>query len=650
MIKKYKHLLSPIVIKNTVFKNRLGSAPITPFYYTNEHTRPSEGLIEHIAAKAKGGVGVITISGFSSGPIKENNGPVGHIDMFSILSQRDVMRLIDRIHSFGTKISVELMIFSDYSVCGGDITGAAFNPNKASKGMLTENGMKELCERYAKNALQAKNVGFDMVMLHFGHGGLVSQFLSPFFNHRTDNYGGSLENRMRFPLMILKSVREAVGKDFLIEMRISGDEKREGGITIDQSSEFIKKAQEYIDIVNISTGGLAINQSELLYPSTQMPSDYVPPHPNAYNAAIIKRDPEITCLVSHQGGIQDLDEAEALIADGSMDFVYMARGLIADPEVAKKAYENRPEDVIPCIKCYHCVDTLTRFNCSVNPLVGQEIYINNIKPSKIERVAIIGGGPAGMKAAIVAAENGHKVTLFEKEKHLGGRLVFANKMGFKRGVKKLVKYLEVQLQKNKVNVKLNTNVTPKMIENGDFDHIIVAIGAENKTLQIKGLANNSVFASDIYERDVTLGHRVAIIGGGLSGTETAIYLSRLGHEVELIEATEDLCGGMHFGSKSLEYYRVVVGNLQLEKNVRVYLNTQCTEAGKDFIRIKNNSGEKTLPVNSILVCVGMKAKIAEAMKFWLPGTRTDLIGDCLKPDDIEHAIRSAYDAANNIGR
>lgn len=651
---KYEKLLSPIKIRNTVFKNRIGSAPTTPFFYTNEHTRPSEEFIEYVVSKARGGCGVVTISGVSTSPVEKNEEPVGHMDIYSIFNQRDMMRLVDRVHSFGCKISVELMSMNfEYTVCGGDITGAAFMANRPAKGMMTEDIMDQIIEEMCQASLQAKKIGFDMVMLHMGHGTIFSQFLSPFFNHRTDAYGGSLENRARFPLKMLKAIRQAVGPDFLIEMRISGDEKREGGITIDQSIEFVRMAQQYIDIVNVSTGGLALDDKELLYPSTQMPSDYMPPHCNARNAQLLKNAEGITAVISHQGGLQDLDEAEQLLEEGCMDLFYAARGLMADPQLGNKAYEDRADDVLPCIKCYHCVDTLTRINCSVNPLLGREIYAYTVKPPRqLKKVAVIGGGPAGMRAAIIAAQRGHNVTLFEREDHLGGRIVFADKMEFKRGVRKYKDYLIHQLDKQGVRVLLNTEATKKMLEEGGYDHVIIAIGADNRVPPIPGLKEHAIFASDVYEKNAEVGREVAIIGGGLSGTETAIYLARKGHRVHVIEATGDLCGGMHFGSKSLEYYRCAVGNFQLEEKAGravAYLNARCVEVGRDFVRIEQNGQSKTIPVDTTLVCVGLKARTDEALKLWKNDARNDLIGDCVRAEDIEACTRMAYDAAINIG-
>lgn len=648
---KYEKLLSPLKIKNTVFKNRIGASPTTPFFYTNEHTRPSEEFIEHVVSKARGGCGVVTISGVSTAPIEKNEEPVGHMDMFSFFSMRDIMRMVDRVHHYGAKLSVELMSMNfEYTVCGGDITGAAFSPNRPAKGMMTEEIMAQVIDEMVKACLQAKFIGFDMVMLHMGHGTIFSQFLSPFFNHREDQYGGSLENRARFPMMLLKAIREAVGRDFLIELRVSGDEKREGGITIDQSVEFVRMAQEYVDIINVSTGGLALNNDELLYPSTQMPSDYMPEHCNAKNAQILKNAEGIHVVVSHQGGLQDLDEAEWLLENGYMDLFYCGRGLMADPELGNKAYEDRSDDVVLCIKCYHCVDTLTRINCSVNPLLGREIYACALKPPKaLKKVAVIGGGPAGMRAAIIAAQREHDVTLYEKEDHLGGRIVFADKMEFKRSIKKYKSYLIHQCEKCGVKVLLNTEATPELLGAAGYEHVIIAVGAENRMPPVPGLKENSHFASDVYEKDIPVGKNVAIIGGGLSGTETAIYLARRGHRVHLIEATGDLCGGMHFGTKSLEYYRCVVGNFKLEENAKAYLNTKCVEAGSDYVKIEQAGTVSTIPVDTILVCVGLKARTDEALQLWQNGIRNDLIGDCVKAEDIEAATRMAYDAAVNIG-
>lgn len=646
---EYKNIFKPLKVRGTVFRNRIFGAPILPMAMTDEHKRPSERHIEHFLSKAKGGVASLTISGYGFRPNEADNRKP-FFDLYDVTNQRTAIRFADLLHSYGTVASIEAPFFASYgyTVSGGQITGAGSNPDMAAaKGEMPEEIMHVLADEYAEFAGLVKEMGYDMMMFHFAHGNIISQFLSPFWNKRTDQYGGSLENRARFPLMVIDRVRQKVGRDFLLEMRVTGDEKRAGGITIDQTLEFLKMVEGKIDIVQMSTGGFAISHDELLYPSNVMPSDYMPDIPHVDYAKMAK-DATQNLVIGAMGAIQKIDEIDGILGEGKADVVYMARGLIAEPELVHKAY-TVPESIRPCIKCYHCVDAQREFVCSVNPATGREAWVSQLEPAKAKRkVAVVGAGVAGMNAAFTAARMGHQVVLFEREKALGGRIAFGDKMEFKRGVGRYKQYLIDQVYASGVEVRTGVEVDKKMLEEGGFDHVILAIGAKEPKLPIQGLEGNTVFVGDIYEKDAKVEGDTVIIGGGFSGVETAIYLARRGHKVTLLEREDELCGGLRFGTKHLEYYRVAVGTLREEKNITAITGASVTKVEKNKIYYKKGQEESCIDADTIVMAAGLAARTEEAMALCPEGVDVFLAGDCKKARDIEHATRTGFEAAVRI--
>ena len=422
MKQAYSRILTPIRIGNTLFRNRIFIAPTDLLALQIGEPIPTEEAIIHFTNRAKAGAACVTCCGASILPILPDRNDL-YWDIYHNTSVNRLAQLAERIHFYGAKASMEI------GICGVVAEGIVVSEGAptiwgAPGKEMTEDDINRLVEAYAKGASVMKEAGFDMILLHFGHGLQVGQFLSPLTNKRTDKYGGSLENRARFPIMIIDRIRQAVGRNLLIEVRISGTEYEPGGIQIDESIAFAKMIQDKIDLIQISAG---LHNPKWM--TTTHPCGFLPSTPNIFLAEAVKKA-GLSIPVAGIGGIQDLDEAEQLLADGKADVLALTRGIIADTELVEKAYENRPDDVVPCIKCMRCHDSVVfehHYSCAVNPTIGLEHMLDQlITPAKAQkRVAVVGGGPAGMNSALVAAERGHQVTLYEKSDALGGALKFA---------------------------------------------------------------------------------------------------------------------------------------------------------------------------------------------------------------------------------
>ena len=496
--------------------------------------------------------------------------------------------------------------------------------------------------------------GFDGIMLHFAHGWLPHDFLSPLSNHRTDEFGGSVENRCRFPLMILKAVREAVGDDIIIELRLNGSDDLEGGITPEDAAQQVLIFQEYADMIHISCG----TRIDVTSRTTQMPTSFFPGAHNAYASEIVKNTPGVKIPIGTVGGIYDAATAEEVLAKGQADYVLTARSAIADPDFLIKVREGREEDIRPCLRCDLCLDHGRRKSkfvgkelvmasdvsfdrrCAVNPLGMQGATKKRIPaPSRSKQVAIIGGGVAGMNAALSAADRGHKVVLYEKTDKLGGQALLSDGMWFKKEMKLYHEWLERQIKKHpNIYIMMNTTATREMIEQSDPDAVIVAVGAEQVMPPIPGI-EKATMSFDVFGNEDKLGKKVVIIGGGSIGCELSIHLSGMGHECTVIEMTHFLCGN--------EELTLRLSTLQfMEKNqVVTLLDTKVTKIEENGVYIEDENGNCSLvEADSVIISTGTKAKATERDQFIDVAFDVINIGDCKRASDIAHAVESGYDA------
>ena len=629
--KLYPHLFSPIKINNMMLKNRIIAAPLGSY---------TDKSLSGIAMIVRGTSGSVDDSRARMRP--------GKYYFEDKMEASRIMEEISVIHQRGAKAEFEMCHVGQFGyVEKGDyaIGPVSFTREDGVEvRAMDEAMMEDIAEKYAKTAKDAKEYGFDVVMLHFAHGWLPAQFLSPLYNKRTDSYGGSFENRIRFPMRIVEKVREAVGPDYPLDMRISCCEHTEGMQDPEEIGEFLYRIQDKIDMVHISCGLERVLEANI-YSSSPT---YLPHKLNVEKAAAIKRKIDIPVAVV--GAIMTPEEGEEILASKAADMVVIGRALIADPFWVKKAYECRAEDIVPCIRCMRCycqhaiVPTKGRAGisrCSVSPRYLRENRVP-LEPSKAEdrkRVVSVGGGPAGMKAALTAAKRGHEVILFEKSPVLGGQLRCAYYDVHKQDLKRYKDYLACQIEKAPVRVHLNCLATPELIAKCNPDQLILALGARPVLPTMPGIEKPHVLtALDAYEKLESIGKNVVIVGGGSIGAELAYTLGERGHHVTVVELTDQFNGNSN--AQSREALNILLKPLQ---NVEILLKTRLKNIGDDTTAVEMEDGsERSIKADNVIIAIGMKPERERVDEFYDIVWDTNMIGDCDRVGTILEATESGY--------
>lgn len=652
MANLYTNLFSPITVNGVTLRNRIIQTPCCPHFVQGDETFPGEGLIHFHAANAKGGAGVVVCK--ANQPKVVKNPHDCNLDIFKESNLHYFCQMTEAIKYYGAMPS--LLLQPDIALTEGlgatdgilsemvEGDGSVAHYDKAA----TVEQLEQIADYYAECAYQGKRAGFGMSFIHMAYRLMFpGKFLSPWSNRRDDEFGGDAVHRAQFAKMICRKIKERCGQDFLIEISCTGEEPElNPGVTIEDTIAVAKELEGYADFMQIR--GTFIDSSQIVY------LDKDPMPHLAAAAAITEALHASGCKtkITLVGGCKDPAVLDEIIRTGKADMIGSARGFVSDPEWPNKARDGKADEIITCLRCNKChqasIDNWTS-TCSVNPTFGIQHRASqmNVPLTPSQKVAVIGGGPAGMKAAIDAADRGHSVTLFEKSDRLGGLVNQAGTPAFKWPLKEFKdRMAHICEKRDNIEIRLNTEASPEAIKAEGFDSVVVAIGAAPLIPPIPGRDGTNVvgFKTAIDMPD-SLGHKVVVVGGGEIGVETGVYLAENGHETVCLEMTDTLSRDsvpIHFASLWRKYWEETEGFTgivnakvsRIEENGVVYVDSEGIEY---FVK-----------ADSVVMATGLKPKTQEAYTFFDCARQVQVIGDCERLGAIAGAMKRGFAAARQI--
>lgn len=640
-----KTLFDRTTIGNLKLRNRIFMSPMGTG--TDPDGGFSEQSREYYEDRAAGGFGLIHL-GATTCTTKYEPKPCNVLDSQPMVER--LQRVVESCHNYGAKVSLQIsagigrMAFSDPNTppyAASAVPGTYF-PDMLCRPLSIEQ-IHDIEESFGDTAMWAKAAGCDAIMVQ-GYGGyLIDQFMCELWNKRDDEYGGSLENRMRFPINLIKNVKKKCGEDFPVLFKFTLTHFIEGGRSIEEGLQIAKMLEEAgVAQLHVDAGCFEV---------------WYKPIPTVYDEFGTKVDlaakvKEVVSIpVSCDGKLDDPNVAMKAIADGKIDYVSLGKQSIADPDWPNKVKSGKFEDVRSCIGCNDCLLGILRgrlVQCSVNPHVGFENF-THLKPASAEKkVLIIGGGIGGMQSAITAAQRGHSVTIWEKETRLGGLGIAAGAPTVKQSVRNYVSYLETQIRKlsTQITVELNKKATLESVQKFNPDEIIVSTGAKPVLLPIEGLQENANAAA---ATDYLLGKfapqgDVVVIGAGLIGCESALELASHGHKVTVVEMLNKIVAKDDINANN----EMKLTQLLADNNVTFYFNAKAKKFAESTMSIDVEGKTVKLPCTTVLIAAGMRSDDALAEELYKHFDQVHVIGDANKPGRIMEAVHQGYAVANNM--
>ena len=652
----YPHLFAPIQIRNTVFKNRLFSAPNSLRYKTGDG-HITENEMAYLEEKARGGAAQLTVGETPVNMNYSNQHPssVFHLEDLGCLAGLSELALAIKAH--GAVPSIQLSHIGSAAQPANSGGNPPMGPSafvRQRDGVqvveMDEDMIQGAINDFANAAETVKKAGFEMCQINAGHGWLIYQFLSPLDNFRKDRWGGSLENRVRFLCSVVDAIHDRCGRNFLVEVRISADDRCQGGLKIEDTIEILRHLEGKADLINVSASHH--NKPEVW---EWGPTPHVL-HEHGINVPFAKaiKEAGITIPIIAVGSISTPEMAEEIIAKGWADFVDMARALIADPQLPNKARRGQQEEIIPCIRCMNCLGSMS-YNeclvCSVNPAIGRGMRTLHSRKAAVSRkVAVIGGGPAGMQAAITAAQNGHQVTVYEKSQSLGGMLKVLKREHLKEDYGRFLRYLRHMTEKL-CHVQCGTTATPELIEQEGYDAVILAIGGSAIIPPVPGLKEYSIPVNDAILSGLPKpnGH-VTIIGGGVAGCEAAFGWAEQGYQVTIVEMLEKLGLDDVNVNHNRVYSMPLMFRILKHPNISIRTGYTCKAVTPEAIDIQNMSTDtlETISCDMVVCAAGVRANSVEALTFQDSAPEFMMVGDCRRVARIPEAVHAAYFAALDL--
>ncbi|MEM1638678.1 MAG: FAD-dependent oxidoreductase [Desulfurococcaceae archaeon] len=644
----FNKLFEPFYIGKVKIPNRIVMPPMV-IGYAGPRGEVTEQLIAYYEARGLGGVGLIIVE---ASYIREDGKLVlGELGIYDDELIPGLTRLADAIKSHGTIASIQIahggiQAKVKQPIGPSSIGRRLIPPVKTPRELSTEE-VEQLVDDFAKAALRAKQAGFDMVEVHGTHGYLITQFLSPLTNKRTDKYGA---DRALFAVEVVQRIKEKCGRNYPVLFRLCGNEFLEGGITIEYAKQVAKRLVEEAGVDAFDVTGGNYDSIDFILP---------PYYYSAEEGFFFKLAKEVKGVVDvpviSGGLVIDPKTAEEAIVKGYVDAVFVGRELIADPEWPRKVKEGRLEDIRPCQACNEgCIGNRLFLGqpvwCAVNPLSGFEYRWPTEdhlpKASKTKKVLVIGGGPAGLEVARLLAIRGHRVTLADEKETLGGTLLVASIPVFKKRLEKLVKWYEIQLGKLGVEILKNTRVTPQLIQELKPDAVIVATGSKALIPRIPGV-EQAVTADDVLLGKVDVGNRVVVIGGGLVGIETALHLALKGKKVTVVEALPEVAKDLEPISKTS---LVKPGGLFEKYGIKVLTSTTVVRIEKNGVEVLKPPLERLfIEADTVVLAVGRESRLdPEFMKAVETAKEVYVIGDAKEPRKIIDAVHEALFTALRI--